>query len=274
MPNRIGMSALSWSQCFSCKTPYTCTNTSLSTWQTSLGDQMSQYRGTHIADMASDANTFCSFLPGLPGSYASSTTKASLQSLNCNFSTSFLSLALELSGKTVGLVPVPLLPQLELLALYGTWSQNCTITTSASNTGHTYGNFSIIVSQCCLHMADLTTRCFSKANGKLLYKNDHDWLVALKSETITITTTVSLLPDDGVYLATTLSNILSCDLALVDEISLTTLSYFFSMTNGHALPPSNSNYVPEPDNSRNLTAIAFDTYFEGALVDQNVLTAR
>ena len=275
MPNKIGMSVSSWSRCFKCKAPHTCTNTSLSTWQTSFGDQMSQYRDTHIAETASNANISCSFLPGLPNSYSSPTLKSSLQSLSCNLSTSFLSVALTLSGKTVGLVLAPQLPQLELVDVFGTWSQNCTLTTLASNIGHSSGNFSVIVKQCCLRMADLTTRCFNRVNKDLLYTNDHDWLVAPASETITVRTTIAVLSDDGFVMGTPNSRSFSCDMMIGEATNLTTLSYFFSVSNGYAIPPISSNQSPELMFSSNLKAVAFDTYFESASIgDQNVLTAR
>ena len=274
VPNKIGMSGLSWSHCFNCSAPYSCTNTSFGTWQIGSGDQMFQYRDVHLADVVSNNNTSCKVLLGLPDSYASPAGKASLQSLNCNFSASVLQMALELSGTAIGLVVAPELPQLGLVALFGNWSQDYTLTISVINIGHSRGNFSAIVKQCCLHMADLTIQCYTKANGDLSFTNNHLWLVATVSETITFTTTI--LPNEDLIPKASVSKSLSCDMEVVEANNLTRLSYFYSMSNSYAVPPTNSNHTVDPETPINPRAISFDTYLEGGFlaINHNVLIAR
>ena len=277
MPNKIGMSGLSWSQCFDCKAPYTCTNTSINASQSNLIDQLHQYKGIHVASVISNENASCAFLPGFPYSFASSTAKKCFQSLTCNYSTDQMDLALDFAGTTVGLVTVPQLPQIEILALNGTWSPELVVTLTMANTGRANGNFSVCAKQCCIHMLNATSKCYDAATGSLSYTNDQNWIIAEVSQSIEISTTISFLEDysDPAIIFNT-SNSFSCDLDILESKNLTTLAFFYSISNIYAWLGLNSSDIMPSDIPKNPSALSFDALFEGVLLalDQSVLKAR
>ena len=229
MPNKIGMSSATWADCFSCTTPYTCTNTSQSSLQTSLGDQMFQYRSTHIATLASNVNATCEYMPGLPFSYASPTAKRNLQSISCNYTASELYVTLEFDGKSIGLTSVPLIPIVEIVTINGTWLPNVTIITMARNIGYGVGNFSISIQQCCFYSSTTMAGCYTSKDGGLSYRNSPDWLTAGSTEEFTFHTT-ALAPSSG-FSAFQMNIVRSivCDLHIQEAENLTSTDFVYAI---------------------------------------------
>ena len=151
------------------------------------------------------------------------------------------------------------------------------ITLNATNTGRRSGNFSVIVKQCCVYMTDLTVQCYITAIGDLSYTILQGWLVANMSEQLTLTMMVSILMKDNATLPSSrVSKSLSCDMEAVEASNLTTLSFYYSLRNDYAMPPTISSSSPKPTAPINPKALSFEVYFQGAASTDvpSVLIAR
>lgn len=277
LPNKIGMSSQAWASCFTCASPLACTNTTVNALL-SIDDQMTPFQGNSIAEAANhkNANISCTFLPGLPYSFATAMGKDSIQSIRCNYTGSSLALNISLNGKSIGLGPVPKVPIVQIIASLGSWSNAITITTTAENVGYGLGNFSIHVSQCCLHTQDReTSACYTAETG-LTFANDPTWLQANVANIMNFLTSISISQHNE-----PISNIISgglyffCDMEMVEAVSESNKSFYctldLSSLSDQPSSPNIDAWMPTPP-----VALSFGIVFETGqtTIDQSILLAR
>ena len=271
------MNSMAWASCFSCAAPLACTNTTANA-SLSMGDQMTPFRGNSIAGAARNKNTnvSCSFLEGLPYSFATAMGKNSIQSIRCNYTDSSLALNISLNGKSIGLDPIPETPRAQIIASYGSWSNAITITTTAENVGYGPGNFSINVSQCCIYTQNgQMVACYTADTG-LRFDNDPTWLLVNAPDNMIFLTNLSVWQQyESISNVTSSGDWVFCDMEMVEAVSRSKTSFYCTLDTSLLSDPSGSPnidaYIPTPP-----VALSFGILLEAGQsnVDQSILLAR
>lgn len=276
-PNKIGMDGNAWLECFNCSAPYACTNSYWNDSRPSLGDQLLEYENNTLASRAFGDDAACTFLSGLPFSFASPLANICVQTIGCNFTKGTLSLDLSLGGKNVGLSVVPQVPKMEISTLTGTWTPIISIITTAKNVGYRYGNFSVIVKQCCFErQKPFAYQCYSSLNSSFEYYNSPAWSV-VGITGLAIFSTDIYFPLHSPLVDLPKSKSYSCDMEITEANNLTTTNYYYVSNNVYlGLNATETTIAPTQANSDTLSALSFFITFDIGLlsIDFDILVAR